>query len=132
MTMIGLDATIAGIREARAEREARREDLLAQAASLKGEIRQLEQAERALTGNGTPRGNGDGNGNGRRNGSAIEAVETFMRAQGTATQSEVAKMLDRPKNTAKHALKVLTERGVVEPTGALIDRSPQYVLVAGQ
>jgi hypothetical protein len=127
--MIGLDATIAGIREARAEREGRRDDLLLQAMALKGEIRQLELAERALTGNSVR--NGSARRSGPSSGSSIEAVEAFMREVNTATQAQVVAALHRPKNTAKHALKVLTERGVIAPTGALVDRSPEYAMVDG-
>lgn len=125
--MQGMESAVATIREALDERVSTRERLMEQVRELDAHIKRLTKAESVLS--DTPRapvrrpsgGSGDN----------IAAVEAVMRRLGTATQQEVAKAIGKPKNTAKGALEVLAERGVVAPTGEFDRRSPKFRLVHG-
>lgn len=113
------------VRSVKDARTRERDELVAATRAIDVEIRNLVRAERALC------GSDNGNGDGHVGGTAIEAVERIMREVQTTTQSTLVKRLGKPKNTIKNALEVLTERGVVEPTGRIVERSPEFAIVKG-
>lgn len=128
--MRGMEGAVATIREALQERVSTRDRLVQSVKSIDGEIRRLRQAERVLSAPvakpvaSKPRRR-------RNNGVSqnVAAVEAVMRELRTATQSEVAKRIGKPKNTAKAALEQLASRGVVAATGEFDRRSPLFALV---
>lgn len=128
--MKGMEGAVATIREALNERVSTRDRLVREVKSIDGEIRRLRQAERVLSApvvkaaskpRGRPRGTSTN----------VAAVEAVMRELRTATQSEVAQRIGKPKNTAKAALEQLASRGVVAATGEFDRRSPLFALVDG-
>lgn len=125
--MKGMESAVASIREALDDRVSTRDRLVREAKSLDGEIRRLRQAERVLSAPvtkaaGKPRRT-------RAESENVAAVEAVMRELRTATQSEVARRIGKPKNTAKAALEQLASRGVVAATGEFNRRSPLFALV---
>lgn len=122
--MAGMDearaAALKSIREARSECESQRTTALAQVKELDAQLRQLATAERAL----------DPQVAAKPRETSVDATRTIMLELRTATQSQVAKAIDKPKNTAKHALGVLVAEGVVKPTGRMVGRSPEFTIVA--
>lgn len=111
---------LVSIRVARADCESARETALAQVKELDAQLRQLATAERAL----------DPKMADKPRETSVDRTRTIMSQLGTATQAQVAKKLGQPKNTAKHALGVLTAEGFVKPTERLVNRSPEFTIVA--
>lgn len=117
-TTEGFDVVLDGIRSARVEREARKATILVELRAVEAELRRLTTAERALApASEVPETN-------------IDIVKGVMAKIGKGTQAQVAKLIDKPKNTARHALLTLAEQGLVRPTGKLVDRSPEFEWVA--
>lgn len=121
--MKGMEGVVAAIHEALDERVSGRTRLVKQVKALDVEIRHLRQAERVLSATTA--------GKQSMPGSNVAAVEEVMRKLKTATQSEVAKRIGKPKNTAKAALEALAARGIVQATGEFDRRSPKFTLVQG-
>lgn len=97
-----------------------RAPLVAQIKNLDVEIRRLTRAHEALVPTTVER---------TPHGSRIAAVEGLMVELKKATQSTLIERSGMPNSSVKHAIGVLVERGVVRPTGEVMDRSPEYVLV---
>jgi hypothetical protein len=131
--MKGMESAVASIREALTERVSTRDRLVKQVTSLNAEIRRLRQAERVLSAPTSKTVASKPKRPKRANGVSanVAAVEAVMRELRTATQSEVAKRIGKPKNTAKAALEQLASRGVVAATGEFDRRSPLFALVDG-
>lgn len=113
-------AALVSIRAARAECESARGLAVERVRELDAQLRQLATAERAL----------DPQVAAKPRQTSVDKVRAVMIDLGIATQSQVAKLIDSPKNTAKHALGVLASEGFVEPTGQFVGRSPQYKVKA--
>lgn len=131
--MKGMESAVASIRDALTERVSTRDRLVKQVTSLNAEIRRLRQAERVLSAPTSKTTASKPKRAKRANGVSanVAAVEAVMRELRTATQSEVAKRIGKPKNTAKAALEQLASRGVVAATGEFDRRSPLFALVDG-
>lgn len=120
--MKGMESTVEAIRDALAERISERAKATKRISLLDGEIRRLRTAERVLS-------ESIAAGKAPRAESSVVAVEAVMRELGQATQSEVAKLIGKPKNTVRAGLEQLVQRGVVHATGEFERRSPRFALV---
>lgn len=132
--MKDIESAVVTIHDALGQRVSTRDRLAREVKLLDGEIRRLRQAERVLSAPTAAKATATASKPRRARRSRgvsanVAAVEAVMRELRTATQSEVAKRIGKPKNTAKAALEQLASRGVVQATGEFDRRSPQFTLV---
>lgn len=114
-----INAALEGIRATREAKQTERATVAEQLKAIDAELRQLTKAERALDPSATP----------ARRESATDAALAVMREKGTATQSQVAEAMGKPKNTAKSALEKLVDQGHIVATGKFVNRSPEFEIV---
>lgn len=114
------DPALEAIRAARAVRQEERVAVAAKLREIDVDIRRLTTAEKALSPVVATEP--------RR--TSVEVAREIMTERDSITQAQLTKILGGPKNTARHALERLEEEGLLERTGRLIDRSPEFALVS--
>lgn len=114
------EAALTEIRTSRSKREEERAVVASQLREIDADIRRLAAAEKALM----PKDD-------QPRETSVDKARVILQDRPTITQSELAKLIDVPKNTARHALDRLAEEGVVKRTGKLVNRSPEFATVNG-
>lgn len=114
--MATINDLLVGIRARQADAVSRREAAVEVVRQIDLELKGLATAEKAL----------DPEIAAIKPESSVEQARRVMLDLGEATQAQVARAINRPKNTAKHALSVLVSEGVIEETGEVAARSPKF------
>lgn len=112
---------LVAIREAVASKQMERAQHVEATRAIDVELRGLRAAEKALDPAAPSTATRE---------TSFDVARRIMEEKGTATMSEVAAAMDKPKNTAKLALARLVEEGVVQRTGVTVARSPQFAWIA--